>query len=569
MTSPFARARLIAHTARHLRARQVAHRVRHALRSAPAPRAAATPWHALRGTQVLDVLARLGPVDAPHHAEAAADAWCANRAGWLGLDVLWSGDWRMTGPSPLWRYHLHYHDQLADLAWRARRSRDGTHVERLRGDLLGWQHAWAGGGRPAWDAYPVSVRLVNWLRILAWAGDLLDAETRTTLQDGIAVHTAHLRRVLEWHIDGNHLLRNTWALVLGSAVLDDLEALHAARALFERIFAEQVPADGWHEERSPMYHARALRDAIEVATCLRAVGRPLGDAGADRITRMADALPWMQRGDGSLWQLNDTATDHGVDLAPLLTRAGTSESPSSGVRFFGDARAFVLIDPDGDRLRVDLGAPAPPHQPGHAHAGALGFEMDIAGVPFIRDSGCSGYDGDPWRDYLRGTAAHSTIMIDGLSQSELWAVFRMARRAEVNDVTWSGTPADATCSATCRPYHARDITHRRTFTRTGRTVIITDEVTGATGRRVDGFLHFDPAWQAERTGERVITLRHARATVTITVEGPAECSLHHGEQAPRLGWCARGFSDVVPCWTLRLHEASYTDRPWRLVITPG
>ena len=570
MTAPFGRAALLLRTVRHLRTRQVAHRLLRLVRKPGVPQAPDARWASDRAHRLLARLAELGPVGGAAHAEAQARAWLEGSLVWLGVTVPWAGDWRMRGPSPLWRYHLQYHEHLADAAWLAGRDGDAAVARRISSELQAWHEAWKDGGAPTWDGYPVAVRLVSWLRILAWAGPLLEDRDRLFIERGIATHTLHLSRSLEWHIDGNHLLRDTWALALGAAVLEGPWAERLQREsvdLFEATLAEQVLPDGWHEERTPMYHARALRDALEVRLGLDAAGTSLSPAATGRIDAMLAALPWMQRPDGTLWHLNDTADDHGVDLERLLAlrRAPIPD----GVRHFDAAHAVVLIDPCGDRLRLDLGAPAPAHQPGHAHAGALGFEYDVAGVPFIADGGCSGYDGDPWREYLRGTSAHSTLTVDGRDQSELWATFRMGARASVTDQRVAGAAHDFTASARVRPYHARGTEHRREFSRRDRTVTITDLVTGAVGRRVEGFVHFAPEWEAEAAGAGRFVLRHPRARVVVTVEADAQATLHRGERAPVIGWRARGFNDVVPSWTLRLREDRYAGRPWRMTFTPS
>lgn len=570
MTSPLGRAARLLRTVRHLRPRQVAHRLLRLVRRPGVPAAPDARWTGDRAHRLLAQLAALGPVGGRAHAEAQARAWLGGSLQWLGVSVPWTGDWRMQGPSPLWRYHLQYHEHLADAAWLARRDGDAAIATRVMSELRAWSEAWNGGGAPTWDGYPVAVRLVSWLRILAWSGPMLEDRDRRFIERGIATHTAHLSRSLEWHIDGNHLLRDTWALALGAAVLEGAWAERLQResvALFETTLAEQVLPDGWHEERTPMYHARALRDALEVLLCLDAAGTPLSQVAIGRIDAMLEALPWMQRPDGTLWHLNDTADDHGVDLVRLLT---LRHAPvPDGVRHFNSAHTVVVVDSCGDRLRLDLGAPAPAHQPGHAHAGALGFECDIAGVPFIEDGGCSGYDGDPWRGYLRGTSAHSTLTVDGRDQSELWATFRMGARASVTGQQATGGARDFTASARVRPYHARGVEHRREFARQGRTVTVIDVVTGAVGRRVEGFVHFSPEWEAEATGAGRFVLRHPRAEVVVTVEADAGATLHRGEHAPEIGWRARGFNDVVPSWTLRLREDRYAGRPWKLTFTPS
>lgn len=570
VTSPFTTVARVLRTVGHLRARQVLRLALHRLRPAPRPVAPDTVWSPASADRTCAALTALGPVSGAEEAESRANAWLAGRLTVLGLDVPWTGDWRMGGPSPLWRYHLHYHEHLADLAWLAARDGDARAAARLVSDLEGWIAAWGSGGTPAWDAYPVSVRIVSWLRILGWAGPMLPEALRTTLERGIATHTAHLAHALEWHLDGNHLLRNAVAVVLGSSCLggdrSDAARAQAAR-LFRTLMAEQVHEDGWHFERSPMYHARVLRDAMEVEACALAHGRPLDPRTRTAIDRMADALRWMRRADGSLWLLNDSAQDHGVDLAVPLARAPEA-SPVRGVRHFRNAAVVVVAGDGGDHLRIDLGAPAPAHQPAHAHAGALALEVDVAGVPCVVDSGCSGYDGDPWRPYLRGTSAHNTVVLDGQDQSEMWATFRVGGRAEVSEVSCTGDAEDCTVRGECRSFRMRASVHRRVVRREGRRITVTDEIAGARPGSIEGFWHFAPDWEARLVDERTVVLESGALSVRLRTEGTVQASLHRGERSPTLGWQAARFNRAVPAWTLRLRVAGPQAPTWSVTIDP-
>jgi uncharacterized heparinase superfamily protein len=469
----------------------------------------------------------------------------------------------MQGPSPLWRYHLHYHEHLADAAWLASSRGDSSLARRVLSDAYAWQQCWASGGSPAWDAYPSAVRLVSWLRIIGFAGPLLPDADSDFLRAGVAVHYDHLARNIEWHLEGNHLLRDAWALALGAACLSHPSfSRAAAKAFFERVLLEQVHHDGWHEERSPMYHARALRDAIEVEEVYRSIGSPLSAESSARIASMRESLWWMLRANGELWQLNDSALDHGVNLAPLLPN---SSRPTDGVKWFADSGTVSVVSDRGDRLRLDFGGPAPAHQPGHAHGGALGFEFDVVGHPLIIDGGVAGYDGDPWRDWLRGSAAHSTLVIDGKNQNENWGTFRIGARARVVAERVEGDSHSFFALGTCVPYHS-NITHRREFRRVGRTLHIHDCVENARGRQVESFLHFAPEWIVSRVSESVFEARKDDIVVSITIEAAATVSLHRGEHNPTIGWRARGFGDVVPAFAIRVRAESYQGDYWRTQI---
>src|SRR5207248_4324670 len=225
------------------------------------------------------------------------------------------GAWWDVDESQLWLYHLHYHDALADLAWAARA--DERALRALVAALESWLDRWESGGSPAWHAYPTSVRCVNWLRMLAWTGQRLPAPLRERVTSTQARQLAALASRLEYHLGGNHLLRNAWALTVAARahagrVAERIEA--AGRRLFSEQIVRQVLSDGMHEERSPMYHARALRDALEVLAVLRASNVAVPVDVVVRVRAMADALPWLRPPNGTLQLLNDSANDHGLDL---------------------------------------------------------------------------------------------------------------------------------------------------------------------------------------------------------------------------------------------------------------
>jgi hypothetical protein len=59
----------------------------------------------------------------------------------------------------------------------------------------------------------------------------------------------------------------------------------------------------------------------------------------------------------------------------------------------------------------------------HAHADALSLEVRHDGVDILADPGTYCYHGEPlWREWFRSTAAHNTLEIRGVSQSESGAL---------------------------------------------------------------------------------------------------------------------------------------------------
>ncbi|MCO5119200.1 MAG: heparinase II/III family protein [Burkholderiaceae bacterium] len=359
----------------------------------------------------------------------------------------------------LWRYNLHYFDDLAA---------DGAAGRRLWHEQL--VNRWIAdnplGKGTGWEPYPTSLRIVNWIK---WAlADDSSNEGGVRLSpaalDSLAVQARWLRQRLEIHLLGNHLWANAKALVFAGAFFDGPEAkgwLEKGLALMDREVREQILRDGGHFERSPMYHAILLEDLLDLIQLDdRYPGvLPSGLVAAWRETavRMLAWLRVMTHPDGGIAFFNDAALGIAPDLAALdaylqgLRKHGerpwsTDDSGQDGV----DEDLIVLADSGYARLRcgpavllADIGPVGPDYLPGHAHADTLSFELSLHGHRVIVNSGISTYEAGAERLRQRGTATHNTVVIDGTDSSEVWSSFRVARRARPFDVRW-GREADGT-----------------------------------------------------------------------------------------------------------------------------
>src|SRR5262249_2959052 len=113
-----------------------------------------------------------------------------------------------------------------------------------------------------WEPYPTSLRIVNWIK---WV--LSGNNPGTAIHQSLALQVRWLRRRLEWHLLGNHLIANAKALIFGGLYCDGAEAdawLDKGLAILAREAHEQVLPDGGHFELSPMYHAIVLEDFLDL-----------------------------------------------------------------------------------------------------------------------------------------------------------------------------------------------------------------------------------------------------------------------------------------------------------------
>ncbi|MDH4980674.1 alginate lyase family protein [Hyphomicrobium sp. D-2] len=330
----------------------------------------------------------------------------------------------------LWRYNLHYFDDLNAEGAAARAHWHGYLIQR-----------WMAENPPAqgvgWDPYPTSLRIVNWIK-WARAGNTLPSAAL----DSLAIQTRWVQRRLERHLLGNHLFANAKALVFAGCFFAGEEAsrwLQQGLDILTREIPEQILSDGGHFELSPMYHALALEDMLDLVNILRGSGVDIPASWHDIIDAMRAWLRTMSHPDGEISFFNDAAI--GIAPAPAELERYASDlgfgqlsSPSGSLTWLQDS-GYIRLEDEHAVVLIDVARIGPDYIPGHAHADTLTFEMSVHGQRAIVNSGTSEYGSDPERLRQRGTTAHNTVVIDGENSSEVWSGFRVARRAYPQDVS--------------------------------------------------------------------------------------------------------------------------------------
>ncbi|MFZ4723499.1 MAG: heparinase II/III domain-containing protein, partial [Phycisphaerales bacterium] len=304
-------------------------------------------------------------------------------------DVGWDGD----QVAKLWRYNQHYFEDLHGLGAEARTA---------------WHHdlvaRWIRDNPPArgtgWEPYPSSLRIVNWIK-WAWQGQALSSEAVHSL----AVQARWLTQRLEWHLLGNHLFVNAKALVFAGLFFEGPEAdawFEKGLHILRREVPEQILKDGGQFERSPMYHALALEDLLDLWNASRACAKALRPADAewfrsqhDRIESMRRWLSAMTHPDGEIALFNDAAIGIAPSPAALEDYAGrlgfAPLAPEADGFTHLEASGFIRVQQGPMVAMLDVGPIGPDYLPGHAHADTLSFELSLHGRRVLVNSGTSVY----------------------------------------------------------------------------------------------------------------------------------------------------------------------------------
>jgi uncharacterized heparinase superfamily protein len=241
-----------------------------------------------------------------------------------------------------------------------------------------------------------------------------------------------------------------------------------------------------------MYHALILENVLDLLNAARTYSTSVDNERnlwAEKAQAMLGWLANMIHPDGRIPFFNDATfgiAPEPRELIAYASRLGIQAAPvplaTSG---------YVRLAQNQTVLLFDAGPLGPDHQLGHAHADTLSFELSHRGRRILVNSGISTYEKGPDRQWQRSTAAHNTIRIDALDQSEVWSAFRVARRARPLDIRTDGkTFVEAAHDGYRRLINPA--IHRRRVDLTSGKVLITDQIEGRGHHRVELFFHFHP-----------------------------------------------------------------------------
>ncbi len=416
----------------------------------------------------------------------------------------------------LWRYNLHYFDDLVGENATGRYEWHRALIDR-----------WLAENPPAvgsgWEPYPCSLRIANWIK---WM--LSGRQPSEAMLASLAVQARWLAAHIEWRLLGNHLLANAKALAFAGVFFGGQESdawLRSALDIYRGELVEQILDDGGHFERSPMYHAIITTDLLDLINLAGTYTGVIPEAHVATwrglVQRMRTWSAVMAHRDGDIGFFNDAAFGIAPNAAALdayATRLGLLDIAPlrDGVTYLRSS-GYVRLQAQDAVVLVDVAPVGPDYLPGHAHADTLSFELSVGGQRVIVNSGTSTYAEGPQRSAQRSTAAHNTVEVDGEDSSEMWGAFRVARRAYPFDVKVEEESGEMRVSAAHDGYRrlAEGIIHRRTWTLSAGQLAIADRIEGK-HRQAVSRLHIHPDATVEIAGNTaVVRLGDVAAEVSV------------------------------------------------------
>ena len=384
--------------------------------------------------------------------------------------------WNIKEHGPLWSYNLNYMDwlQQEDISTEECLKWIDKFINELPENHIGI------------DPYPTALRIINWAKFFCEHPKCLNQRRCESMY----AQTMLLKKRLEYHLLGNHLLEDAYALFIASIFFSDDSLYKKAVHLLSQQLQEQILPDGAHYEQSPMYHCIMLDRLLD---CINFSNNNLLFKDQEALTNMLKEIATKMLGhlqsiiyhDGTIPLLNDSAFDIAPTANQLFQYAErlhlsweATPLKECGYRKLGN---------NSMEITVDIGNITASYQPGHSHADTFNYELHIDCQPLIIDTGISTYDKNERRQYERGTTAHNTVTVKGENSSRVWGGFRMGKRAKVTVVKDDFTEIMAHHNG-----FGRHAIHQRQFSFKEDVLCITDNIIGQTCHNAISYIHFSP-----------------------------------------------------------------------------
>jgi Heparinase II/III-like protein/Heparinase II/III N-terminus len=511
----------------------------------------------------------------------------------------------------VWEMSRHHHLTVLATAWWL--TRDDRYAEAVAEQLRSWWRAnpfltgvhWTSG-------IEAGVRLLAWV----WIRRLLDDWPKI---GDLFEDDPDAQRQIAWHQEylaafpsrgssaNNHVIAEAAGLLAAASAFPWYAASprwkRNAAALLERELAANTFSSGINRELASDYHRFVLELVLVAAVEAETHGIPLARETWQRIARMLDAgaalldvagnaprqgdgdegralvvddperEPWAVvlgagaavLGAGDWWPCLERSVGASLlgalaaprTLEPTLDRA--SERPS----WFPDAGLALLRTPSEGGPEIWCRCDGGPHGflsiAAHAHADALSLEVRHDGVEILADPGTYCYHGEPlWRQWFRSTAAHNTLEVAGVDQSESGGPFLWTAHARTTTLECR---ADAGSRQSWLARHdgyrhlQTPAAHRRAVALDGdrRRLEVVDTLEVAEPVPVRLSWHLGPDVRVDLDGATArLTWSHGSSAREATLTLPPELrwTAHRGEEEPPLGWYSPGFGQRVPTTSL-------------------
>ena len=359
--------------------------------------------------------------------------------GSQSLDVGKNGDpWSVAAPSPAYAKRLHGFSWLNHLTALSvskphltKNPNIANQTQKKAKWLLDrWINIYGKGNPFIWREDILVERIYSWLstwHILFAANETKNNQAARIREANLYQQITRLRKFYKYTQDGIIRLKAACCLVMAAACFDGRQDTHLDKAL-DQMDAElylQILTDGGHISRSPEAVATALEILIITETLLVDNGVKSSRELRRAIDRLTPMLGFFMQGSlipssGHLFSFHGGGISRPKYIKALLKEAGIKPKNFS----YAPHSKYQRLERNQTILLFDVGDCPPPPFDLEAHLAPLAFELSTATGPLIVNCGWNSNQPDKWRQLVRKTPAHSTLILDNQDCGQLLTDWR-------------------------------------------------------------------------------------------------------------------------------------------------
>jgi hypothetical protein len=500
-----------------------------------------------------------------------------------------------------WVWELNRHHHLVTLGKAYFLTDNEQYAQEVCTQWQGWVQANPPLTGINWtSALELAIRLINWGWALALIQNspALSSTLYGQLVDSIAQQAAYINRHLSAYSSANnHLIGEAAGLAFVGLYFPHLPAAPYWReqglTILEQELPRQIYADGVPAEQTPAYLTFVLDFYLQVWRLAELNGYKPPTIWYERLAAACEFLQHVMDEAGNVPQIGDSDDAQVVRLsdnqsfnncrsilataAVILNRpdfkasAGQWDEKShwllgeEGAKIFESlpdvkskpgSRAFreggyCVMRTEDHLLIFDCGPLGYLSTAAHGHADALNLLVHANGQPLLIDPGTYAYqEGGKWRDYFRSTAAHNTVVVDGLDQSEMQGDFLWGKKANAKLLHWQSNDTFDLAIAEHDGYKNIGVIHQRTvlFYKPDW-VLVVDDLRGKGNHLLEQLWHLPAQSQVQvKTTKVDVTVGNTFWQLKLLNTPAAAITVPFGQESPIQGWLSAhyGHKEAAP-----------------------
>lgn len=455
-------------------------------------------------------------------------------------------------------------------------------------------------------AMETGLRLISITWIVAFMKEYLkkDIETCSLIEEIIRSHIDYTAKNLSLHSSANnHLIGEITGLFIAGVCFGDVKGItkHKQKA-YDMLCKEinlQFHSDGVNREQTTHYHVSCYNCFLLAGILGRDNGLNFPKEYWKTLEKGAEFICSLSNEDNSIFNIGDSDggktivlsdSDYNQVQSLLSTTAALFKRSDfkSKAKFF-DEMSFWLLGKKGKATFSDL---ASDNNPGgskkfeeggyyilqsngpsnpkiifdcgplgfgdiaaHGHADSLSFMLYAYNREFFIDPGTYIFEAEnPYRNYFRSTAAHNTITVDDMDQSEMKGPFLWNDKAISHIEEWVDTEEHVRVVGWHDGYRrlTDPVNHRRSIEldKLNGIVTINDSIEAKAIHEVCQNFHLAPECQAIQTENNCWDIINKGKMIKLIIDNQFRSQLVRGNEDPICGWASESYDNKVPINTL-------------------